>query len=428
MFGGEIATSVWLNELAQAGNVVRLEELSFFGGTRSGRGEIDPKALARFCSAEHLKTLARLDLTDLYHTESPDDWAGFVRILGSAVFARNLRALHLGSCMLGEEAAAMLANTPAFARIEELDLAGCDELPGGGVQAILDSPFLTNLRDVVLPYGPNHRVLAACPRLAKWQSLGLQGNLGGRSAPREWETLFTSPYLCPTRLSVFASVSIPPAAVEALLRAPWVSGLEVLRLFSDHLDISPFQKLFASGGGPTRLRSFALPPSSAFLELLVGWPGLAGLTELSFDFPFSYQRFLGSLAPLFGSPHLTRALDRLDVSEACRTQNDVQALAECKGLAGLRHLGFGYNSLNGPKMAALAASPWLRHLESLHLGSESDYTRVDEGTVVDAFRILALPETFPRLRDVVVGSETEDSSIELLRERFGPRLRIWADC
>jgi hypothetical protein len=106
----------------------------------------------------------------------------------------------------------------------------------------------------------------------------------------------------------------------------------------------------------------------------------------------------------------------------------VQALAECQGLAGLRHLGFAYNSLNGPKMAALTASPWLRHLESLHMGSESDYTREDEGTVVDAFRILARPETFPRLRDVVVGSETEEESLELLRRRFGPRLRVWEDC
>jgi uncharacterized protein (TIGR02996 family) len=219
MFGGAIETNTWLRELARAEHIVGLEELSFFGGTRSGRGAIDPKALGRFCSAEHLKTLARLDLTDLYDAESPDYWAGLVRTLGSSTFAQNLRTLRLGSCRLAEEAAAVLANTPAFTRVEELDLGGCNQLSGSGVQAILDSPFLTNLRNVGLPPVADLRVLAACPRLVKWQSLRLSGDWGRREAPREWETFFNSPYLCPTRLSVVANVSVPPPAIAALLRA-----------------------------------------------------------------------------------------------------------------------------------------------------------------------------------------------------------------
>jgi uncharacterized protein (TIGR02996 family) len=437
MFGGEIATSVWLQELAQARQVVRLDELSLFGGTRAGRDSIDPQALGAFCSAEHLKTLARLDLSDLYQTEWHTEWAGFLRILASAAFASNLRTLRLNRCMLADDAAAVLANTPAFAQLEELDLGGCDFIRAGGTRAILDSPFLTHLRDVVLPYGADLRVLATCLRLAKRRSLGLEGSASGRGsrgrngemlpvgrevASEEWEPFFTSPHLGPERLSVTAAVPVPTAAVQALVRAPWVKGLEVLHLFFDRLDTSPFEEFLTDQGGLTRLRSFALPPSGAFLDILIDWPGLAGLTE--FSFAHSYE---DSVEPLFRCPYLSAALDRLEVSATCRTRGEVQALAECKSLAGLRHLGFGYNSLNGPKMAALAASPWLRHLESLHLGSESDHGRTDTGTVVDAFRILARPDTFPRLRDVVVGSETEDKSLELLRQRFGPRLRVWHD-
>lgn len=157
--------------------------------------------------------------------------------------------------------------------------------------------------------------------------------------------------------------------------------------------------------------------------MLSRWPGLAGITELAFD----HQGDENTQA-LLGSPFLSCRLSRLDLTQSCEGLNELRVLADCPALKGLRWLSFGYNDLTPEKMTLLLTSPHLHHLEALHVGSEYGRNIELEGAQSEAALILlAESKTFPRLRDVVVGSETPSKAIDALRKRFGPRLRVWCD-
>ena len=113
----------------------------------------------------------------------------------------------------------------------------------------------------------------------------------------------------------------------------------------------------------------------------------------------------------------------MSLGGGCRTAEDVAALAHSPALRGLRWLEFAYNALTPEAMAAWLASPYLRHLEALHLGSEYG----EDGLKTQALHLLAGSSGLPRLRDLVVGLETDWDAVEALRRRFGARLRVWVD-
>jgi uncharacterized protein (TIGR02996 family) len=153
-------------------------------------------------------------------------------------------------------------------------------------------------------------------------------------------------------------------------------------------------------------------------EALGRWP--VGGSDTQVSLPDQPQE---EFEHLHQSPFLSRMRTRLDLTGRCTTLESVRLLAQSPALKGLRWLGFGYNRLTEEKMALLLASPILRHLEALHLGSESEYA----GTSEAALLLLAQSKGLPRLRDVVVGSETPAGAVQALRKRFGPRLRVWQD-
>jgi uncharacterized protein (TIGR02996 family) len=297
MFGGEVATNAWLGELAQASHVTRLEGLSLAGGTRMGRGDINPGVFARFAAAPHLAGLRELDLSTAYRGEGPVNREAILEALAHGAFAANLTSF-------------------AF------------------------------------------------------QNHGVED----------------------VRLSTRAG-------------EPRLPSLRVLR-----------------DGTPRR-------PAEG--TDLASWPALAHVAELTIsDLRINDEDTSdGPVLQLLASPHLSPRLRRLDVSGVCKSTHSVSALAGCATLRGLQWLGFGYNGLTEAKMAALIASPHLGNLEALHMGSEYDWApERGSGEAERALRLLARSGGFPRLRDVVVGSETPEGAIEALRERFGPRLRVFADC
>jgi hypothetical protein len=440
MFGGQIATAEWLRELATATHLTHLEELSLYGGTRSGRDSLDPAALELFCGAGHLVGLRKLDLGDLYHTDWRSEWPELMTTLSSARFAPALRSLSLCGCMIEDTAAGILAGTAAFRGLTDLNLAGCDFIRAPGMEALIRSPHLSGLVKVGLPFGAHLGELAANPRLQKWAEITLSGYASGGAAigrggeepipvgrvveRLEWATFLRSPHLAPRVLHLGANVELPPDAGEALLAAHWVKDLEGLALSFFSAD-GVLERLFTAGGGPRRIRSLALPPLPEVISALAEWPGLAGITDLSMT-----EFRSDDVEPVLRSAHLGPRLASLEISGGCRTLSAVSALAGHSGLRGLRHLGFGYNALDGERAELLAGSAFALTLEALHLGSESDGRGQPDasGTVADAFEVLVAPENFPRLRDVVVGSDTEEGEIPRLRERFGPRLRVWSDC
>lgn len=441
MYSGIVDTGAWLKALADAPHVTQLEELSLAGGTRSGREAIPRKAWRAFCRSSHLHTLRRLDLRSAYQTDRLETFPEVVAELGRASFAKELRSLSFAGCYFADEAARVLAVEPALAGLEELELSQCNLLRAEGLRAILGSPVLTRIHSLGMPYGLELRELASAPSLARLRSLRLSGHasggvsvgVGDRMEPlgrivrsEEWETLFRSSHLRNlTQLTINAYTPIPDEAIASLFQAPWIANLRELRLFYTNTSEESFQPFFARpADGPTALHKLSLPPVEGIGESLARWPGLAGLTDLSLS---TFESEPMGCAAVFRSPFLSGRLARLDLTGICRTPEAVASLAQCAALKRLRWLGFGYNELTPEKMALLLRSPHLRHLESLHMGSE--YEREDGGRASeDALILLAASENLPRLRDVVVGSETPERAIDALRQRFGPCLRVWSDC
>jgi uncharacterized protein (TIGR02996 family) len=419
MYGGVVHTYAWLDGLAGAAHAVQLRELALVGHTRQGRYPIDGEAWRRFCRADHLRSLARLDLSSEYSPDSPGDLPGLVAELTRATFAPSLRSLNLAELAISDEAASILARAERLSGLEELDLRGCG-LGDDGMAAVLGSGSLARLRSLGAPYGPRLTLLAASPVVGRLRDLRL-GAWGRRIGADEWLAFFRSQNLAGlTSFSLGTNEPIPEEAVAALMSAPWIGNLTELRLHFDRPTASGRRPLFERPAeGPTALARLSLRPAPGLGEMLGHWPGLAGVVELSLLELWNNP----DEAPL-DSPHLSARLSRLDLTGNCKTPENLARLANAPGLRGLRWLGFGYNELTPDRAAALAASPNLRHVESLHLGSEWAESGHD---VRAALASLTHPDRLGRLRDVVVGSGTAEEAVADLRERFGARLRVWCD-
>ncbi len=440
MYGGVVATSAWLLGLARAKHVTRLEELHLNGDTRNGRAAIALSYWKQFCQARHLRTLRRLDLSDVYSNDSFATLMKVTRVLGQASFVKNLRALSFAGCRLGDEAASHLAASP-LDNLEDLDLAHCDMVGPQGLGAILSSPNLSRIRALAVPYTLRLEDLAEAPLLEQLHVFRLIGGSGASStvtsgnwtaqhgrrvANHEWERLFRSPRLRNvTSLTVSAYDGVPPGAIVALLQTPWSANLQELNLnCGESLSVEELAPLFARPvQGPTALHSLSLPDCDDIGKALARWPGLAGITDLNLTRMYD-QDCAKDTALLLRSPHLSPRLARLNLSGSCRTPANVEQLASCPALVGLRWLGFGWNGLNQAKMKVLLQSPHLRNLEALHLSSEWG----DRRAPVRAFAQLAESHAWPRLRDLVIGSGSPQEVIAFLQQRFGPRLRVWSDC
>jgi hypothetical protein len=213
---------------------------------------------------------------------------------------------------------------------------------------------------------------------------------------------------------------MPDDALVELFHAGWVSGLRSLDLWT-----SPWRRARAPDAvalllqrDTPQLNEVGLRGADALpRRQLAAWPVLPRLTRFDAGGDAAFTAWLLAKVPL------TPRVPRLDLNERCDSVAAVRALAASRWAGGLCHLGFGYNGLTRKKVARLAAALFARHLEALHLGSERGE---EEGLA--ALRIIADERHFPRLRDVVVGSDTVEGGIDVLRRRFGPRLRVWADC
>ena len=156
-------------------------------------------------------------------------------------------------------------------------------------------------------------------------------------------------------------------------------------------------------------------------EDLAKWPGLGGIVSLNISCVCggSVEQYLPQL---LRSPYLSPRLRKLDLSCCCQLAGNIELLVNCPALEGLGWLGFGWNGLNSSRIKMLLQSPHLRHLEALHMSS------MREDGELAALQELTQTTSWPRLRDVVIGSDTNEQAMLALRNRFGARLRVWGDC
>jgi len=429
MFGGEIRTNAWLVELANATALDQVRELSFYGGTRGGREGIDADDWARFCAAKHLRGLAHLDLSNRYdHHGNSAAWEPVLRVLAGATFAAELRSLRFDGCYTGASALSHLTGGK-FARLRTLTTGGpnTDLNLSRILPSLLDPSLLPELRELTISSGKHVAETANHSGWSRFERIGLVGTDDHRDrSPAThhpiWRAFFRSPHVRPTSFLLNSPGYYDPETVglwDELAGAAWFGGLRELSIELYDQSCAPLVER-AIENFP-RVRSLTLTPCTAVVNRLAEWPGLANLVELGLD--ASHDTTVpDAAAKLFASPHLTPRLSRLAASGICRSENAVAALARCKALEGLTHLDFAFNELTPDGAATLATSPHLKHLRSLHTWSEWD--EHDRRPWLQ----LADPSALPQLRDVVVGSGTTETAQQEFRRRFGPRLRIFADC
>ena len=430
MFGGQIRTNVWLAELARVPALAGLRELSLFGGTRSGRDDIDPDAWKAFCAAEHLRGLTHLDLSNCYdyHGDSAE-WEPILRTLAGAAFAPALHSLQLGGCYTGPDALAHLTRSRRFADLRALVLGRPvrGESIAADIATFLDPEAFPQLRELTLPYGRHLADLATHPGWTRLERIGLFGTDDHEDRTRSthepiWRAFCRSPHVRPKALLLGTPGYFDPEEVgawDALAGAAWFGDLRELGVGFYNRSCAPLLER-ATGRFP-RVHSLALSPDTELVERLAAWPGLSNLVSLRLNDSHGTTD-PGAAVKLFTSPYLTARLSRLGVNGLCHSPEAVAALANCSALAGLQHLDLAFNELSEASASLLAASPHLRNLRSLHTWSEWDES------VTPGWLTLADPHAFPQLRDVVIGSGTPERVQNDLRRRFGPRLRVFADC
>jgi hypothetical protein len=144
-------------------------------------------------------------------------------------------------------------------------------------------------------------------------------------------------------------------------------------------------------------------------------PVLRGLGKLRLSWNFVDRT---ALETLLASDHLGPRLAHLDLRGWNLGQTGWESLASCPRLSGVRHLNLASTGLNAGGMAALLASSPLRHLTALHLGTVGDRA---------ALEMLAASDRLPRVRELVVGSNSNPDGVAALRRRFGARLILYPD-
>jgi hypothetical protein len=366
---------------------------------------------------------------------------GLCALLAGATFAPRLRRLSLAFCMLMEDALDRLTASPGLRNLEAVDLVGCNALGAAAIRTFLGSRPPGRLTDLGLPYGLDLRELGAWPGLGDLRALRLWGatregglrtmspdgrtvswTLGRNVREGEWLGLFRSPHLHPVRFSVYAE-AVPDDALAELFQRDWLAGIRGFGLDTNRWGRPTDREVLTIllKRDTPHLHEVGLSAAANLpRRQLAAWPTLPRLTQFDIgedDRDTDLVRWVLSRAPL------TPRVPRINLDERCNTDAAVRALAASPWARGVSHLDFGYNKLTPQKVARLAAAPFARHLESLHLGSE----RGDEEGLA-ALKAIAEERNFPRLRDVVVGSDSVEGGIDVLRRRFGPRLRVWDDC
>ena len=415
---GSRANPDWARCLARASHIERLDELIF--GDSEGPGESflskensDSSALA----ASHLRTLRHLDLQAI-HWNNPNLDSEAVRILAAASFVQSLRHLDLGDCPIGEEGIALITSHQAFSSLESLDLSYCS-LGDRSVKAVLESArtldrLATVRMDLEADLGRPWRLPRAWLGCVRWPLFPPPRRICRRAQSEAfWLMIAGRPPLALQSLTL-DGCRITPTALEALACSGALANLLEWRCRNLRTAAEVDWRFLASGA-LKRLTVLDLGSSgsTANLDWLASWPGLAQLVELDLS---GFPRLSRFLSPLRNSPYFGKSLQALSLVSCDLDENAILALARCPGLARLKSLNLNWQSLSARSVEALASSPWLQRLEKLHLAGHP-LQRVEA-------QCLEAPNSLTHLLDVAISESERGPTREALRRRFGPRLRL----
>jgi hypothetical protein len=318
--------------------------------------------------------------------------------------------------------ARIIGENSEFAELRRLDLGGCPRLTANGIQALLASSQLTRLESLSLSGEIDLTRLAQSPRLGQLRRLMLaERRPFGFVVPsaEPWAALADSPYLGRLRNLGLAYRTIPGDAIARLLSAPGLRNLHTLAIWDAHgigdRVLSQLAGTVPQGPALTSLDLVNCGVTNQGVRVLAASPFLSGLGRLRLAWNDGSPV---CIEELLASSYLSPRLHRLDLSGWQLSREAFSLLASNPRLSGLRHLTLRSTGLDAEGMAALLASPYLRRLTALHLGSEQS---------TEALLLLARSTGLPRLRELVLGSRANAQAIAALRQRFGPRLIVYTD-
>jgi uncharacterized protein (TIGR02996 family) len=279
--------------------------------------------------------LARVETLDLTFSRMGD---GALRALLASPHLGNLRELVLKWCDLTLDGLRALATSPALAALEELDLE-CNEVGGEAVLAFLNEcrlPRLNRLCWGLKDWSPELlRALPGLPLLPRLKSLNL---LGSKATEEDLLALAGARLDGLDELNLAGKVCTP-AVVAALAANPSLRRLRKLELSGNPI-------------GDAGAAALAGSPLAGTLEELklkgcdVGWRGVRALAR---------------------SPHLGR-LVLLDLSDNPILDGGPRALAGSETLAALQAVSINQCGVSSGGIRALLQSPLIDRLGWLDVG------------------------------------------------------------
>jgi uncharacterized protein (TIGR02996 family) len=332
-----------------------------------------------------------------------------IDLLARSDLAPRLTHLGLVGSFLGSGLTVRLADAPALAGLESLDLACCELSDGLG--GLVRAPF--PLRELRLNAnrltGQAALDLDRAPWLSRLEHLNISNNTLGEDGVRALAAT-EIPSLRALDLSL---VQAGGEVAEILTRAPWLCQLRSLDLGQDELTDHSAQTLAKVPF--ERLTSLAVQWNSQLASkgarALARAPGLARLRELVLaGCPIG-----GAGARALAESAVLTRLRALHLSGCKIGAQGAAALASSPILAPVRDLSLSNNAIKDPGVKALARSPHVVGLTRLML---------DGNPITDAgSRALAESPYLVGLQTLVISyTNISDKGAALLRERFP-----WAD-
>lgn len=165
-------------------------------------------------------------------------------LLGQSDHLNALEIINMDRTDITAEGLAALAQSPVLRTLRRLRLG--DSFGAAGVEAIIHSPTMTNLKSFVLDRPGNGyecvNAIAGCPNVASWRELDLICPVGVEGV----EALASSPYLANLEsLSIFDG-SVGESGLYALLRSPYMKNLRQLSFTNTTFSNTSIKRLLES--------------------------------------------------------------------------------------------------------------------------------------------------------------------------------------
>jgi hypothetical protein len=218
-------------------------------------------------------------------------------------------------------------------------------------KSLLSSTFWQHIVHAAIQFGSYVSYTYFCNQasLDSLQSLTITGTLGDRIVQ-----LFSRNDLDSLRFLDVSSNHLPDFFVDELTQCASLSGLRTLKL----------RGILLSTNDYTKLASSQLGESLTEIDLSFGRNGVSAL--------FS---FFDSLT--------TSSLQTISVRGNELSESTFRKMADCPGLAKVKHLDVSGTKLSDQHLQLLAHSPYLRNLQSINLSenrlSESSFFLLDQG-------------------------------------------------